>query len=486
MKVSRTGRRLAVLVAALALAGCASFKGITPEAKLRTPAVPGAAAEPVAAVAPDWWREFGDPQLDALVDTALRGSPNIGIARARLRRAQAVSESARSALLPQVNGALDITHQRFTENSLYPPPLGGSIQDMATLQANANWEIDFFGKNEAALKAALGAARAAEADVAAARVVLASNVARTYFQLVRVQEQLAVAQRALAQREHQLQLVRERVQAGLDTSLELRQSEGALPEARQQIEALREQADTTRNALAALVGTPDVPAVGALPSIVKIHASTALPALPADLIGRRADVAAARVRVEAATEDVASAKAQFYPNINLTGFLGLSSIGLDKLLDLGSLQWGIGPAIRLPIFDAGRLRGNLRGKTADLDVAIESYNGAVLEAIHEAGDAVASLRSLDRQRAEQRQALDAAEGAYDIALQRYHAGLGTYLNVLSAESAVLAQRRLGVDLAARVLDARVALYRALGGGYTAAETTLSGTTSPAGASVATH
>lgn len=486
MSLSRTGRRLAVLAAALALAGCASFKGIAPEAKLRTPAVPAAATEPVAPVAPDWWREFGDPQLDALVDTALRGSPNIGIARARLRRAQAVTESARSALLPQVNGALDITHQRFTENSLYPPPLGGSIQDMATLQANANWEIDFFGKNEAALKAALGAARAAEADVAAARVVLASNVARTYFQLVRVQEQLAVAQRALAQREHQLRLVRERVQAGLDTSLELRQSEGALPEARQQIEALREQADTTRNALAALVGTPDVPAVGALPSIVKIHASTALPAIPADLIGRRADVAAARFRVEAATEDVASAKAQFYPNINLTGFLGLSSIGLNKLLDLGSLQWGIGPAIRLPIFDAGRLRGNLRGKTADLDVAIESYNGAVLEAIHEAGDAVASLRSLDRQRAEQRQALDAAEGAYDIALQRYHAGLGTYLNVLSAESAVLAQRRLGVDLAARVLDARVALYRALGGGYTGAETTLSGASSPAGASVATH
>ena len=219
---------------------------------------------------------------------------------------------------------------------------------------------------------------------------------------------------------------------------------------------------------------------------MKIHASTALPAIPADLIGRRADVAAARFRVEAAGEDVASAKAQFYPNINLTGFLGLSSIGLNKLLDLGSLQWGIGPAIRLPIFDAGRLRGNLRGKTADLDVAIESYNGAVLEAIHEAGDAVASLRSLDRQRAEQRQALDAAEGAYDIALQRYHAGLGTYLNVLSAESAVLAQRRLGVDLAARVLDARVALYRALGGGYTGAETTLSGASSPAGASVATH
>ena len=467
MNFSLHVRPLAGLAAALILAGCASTKGIAPEATLREPQLPASASSDVAAVPAQWWRDFGDAQLDALVEEALRGNPNLGVARARLRRAQAATEAARSATLPQVNGALDVTRQRFSENGLYPPPLAGSIHETASLQANFNWELDFFGKNEAALQAALGGARAAQADVAAARVVLASNVARTYFQLVRVQEQLAVARLTLSQREQQLALVRQRVGAGLDTNLELRQSEGALPEARQQVEALQEQAQTTRNALAALVGTQDVPAVGSLPALAKIRAGTAVPALPADLVGRRADVAAARWRVEAAGQEGKSAKAQFYPNINLAGFIGLSSIGLDRLLDIGSTQWGVGPAIRLPIFDAGRLRANLRGKTADLDAAIESYNGAVLEAIHEAGDAVASLQSLARQQAEQRQALEAAEGAYEIAVQRYKAGLGTYLNVLSAETAVLNQRRLGVDLAARVLDARVALYRALGGGYAA-------------------
>jgi outer membrane protein TolC len=135
---------------------------------------------------------------------------------------------------------------------------------------------------------------------------------------------------------------------------------------------------------------------------------------------------------------------------------------------MGSEQWGVGPAVRLPIFDAGRLRANYRGRTADLDAAVESYNNAVLEAFHEAGDAVASVQSVARQQAEQVQAERAAEGAYDIAVQRYRAGLGTFLDVLAAETAVLAQRRLGVDLAARALDARVALYRALGGGYSAA------------------
>ncbi|MBC5784012.1 efflux transporter outer membrane subunit [Ramlibacter sp. USB13] len=467
MNTRSHGRPLAGLAAALLLAGCANMKGIAPEATLRTPPVPSVAATEVAPLAADWWKDFGDPQLDRLIEQALRDSPNLGVARARLRRAQAATEAADASRYPQVNGALDITRQRFSENSLYPKPLAGSIQDTGTLQANANWEIDFFGKNEAALQAALGGARAADADVAAARVVLASNVARTYFQLARLQEQLVVARRTLQQREQQLQLVQQRVSAGLDTTLEQRQSEGAIPEARQQIEALQEQAQTTRNALAALVASQDVPAVGQLPALRTVRAGTTLPALPADLLARRPDVNAARWRVEAASQDVKSAQAQFYPNVNLTAFLGLSTLGLGKLLDLGSTQWGVGPAIRLPIFDAGRLRANLKGRTADLDSAIESYNGAVLEAFHEAGDAVAAVQSVERQQAEQRQAEAAAEGAYDIAVQRYRAGLGTFLNVLSAENAVLAQRRLGVDLAARALDARVALYRALGGGYSA-------------------
>lgn len=462
------GRRLAGLAAALLLAGCASTQGIAPEAKLKDPPVPGAAAaEAVPAVSAQWWRGFGDPQLDKLVEQALQDNPNLAVTRARLRRAQAAEEATSAAGQPQVNGALDITRQRFSENSLYPPPLAGSIENTGTLQANFSWELDFFGKHASALQAALGASRAAQADVAAARVVLASNVARSYFQLLRVQEQLAVARRTLEQRQQQLQLVQQRVQAGLDTTLEQRQSEAALPEARQQIEALEEQAQTTRNALAALVASQDVPAVGSLPALRSLRTGGELPALPADLLGRRPDVSAARWRVEAAARDVDVAKAQFYPNINLTAFVGLSTLGLGHLLDLGSTQWGVGPAIRLPIFDAGRLRANLRGKAADADVAVESYNAAVLEALHEAGDAVAAVRSVARQQAEQRQAETAAEGAYDIAVQRYRAGLGTYLNVLSAESTVLAQRRLGVDLAARALDARVALYRALGGGWQA-------------------
>lgn len=460
---------LAVLAAALVLAGCASPGNIAPPAALRDaaslnlqPTSPQEAAAPVAA---QWWRGFGDAQLDRLVDQALAGNPSLRVAQARLARAQAVSEAVGAALAPQVNGSLDVTIQRYTKNGIIPPPLAGSIQTTGTAQVAGSWEIDFFGKNRAALDAAIGAVRAAQADAEAARILLASNVVRGYLQVARANGQLAVAQRQLAQREQALGLVRDRVSAGLDTRLELRQSEGGLPEARQQIEALREQAEIAGNALAALVGQPNSKVLATTPQMTSLKPLAVSGVIPANLLGQRADIAAARWRVEAAGADVKGARAQFYPNINLVAFVGLSSIGLGNLINAGSLQYGVGPALRLPIFEGGKLRANLRGKAADYDAAVESYNATVIEAIHEVADQLASARSIGRQQAEQRQAQDAAESAYEIALQRYQAGLGNYLNVLSAETAVLAQRRLSVDLAARVLDSQAGLARALGGGY---------------------
>ncbi|MCW5650225.1 MAG: efflux transporter outer membrane subunit [Ramlibacter sp.] len=457
------------LVLALGLSACANFSGIQSQAQLRDATSVGlpAAGSAAPVVAAEWWRELGDPQLDALVARALKDNPSLKLAQARLARAQAVTEVAQASTRPQLGAGVDLTHQRYTENGPVPPPLAGSIRDSGTAQLTASWELDFFGKNRAALDAALGVARAAQADAQAARVLLASQVARTWFQLARLNDQLAVAQRALAQREQTLGLVRDRVNAGLDTRLELRQAEGGLPDTRQQIEALREQASLARNALAALVGQPGVPVAQDPRPLSAIKIEAVAPVLPADLLGRRADITAARWRVEAATRDVDSARAQFYPNINLTAFAGFSSIGLGRLLEAGSQQWGVGPALRLPIFDGGRLRANLRGKTADLDAAIESYNATLVEAVHEVADQLASAGSITRQQAEQRAASEAAEGAYDIAVQRYKAGLGNYLNVLTAESGVLNQRRLAVDLTARALDTRINLMRALGGGYQA-------------------
>jgi NodT family efflux transporter outer membrane factor (OMF) lipoprotein len=461
--------RLALVAAACAaLAGCADLSGIQSESKLRDAASVGLdakAAPPVAAIEAKWWQAYGDQQLDQLIEHAERDSPSLRLAQARLRRALSATQLAESANRPQVNASLDATHQLYTKTGLIPPPLAGTVQDTATLQLGASWELDFFGKNRAALDAALGNARAAEVDAAAARVLLESSITRTWLRLVALTSQLEVAQRTLQQREEMLGLVKQRIDAGLDSQLELRQAEAALPEARRQIEALQEQATITRHALAALIGQPQSEPVAAAPLLAAVHPLTAPETLPADLLGRRPDVLAARWRVEAATGDVQSAKAQFYPNVNLIAYAGYSSIGFDRLLQNDSQQWGVGPAVRLPLFEGGRLRANLRGRTADLDQAIESYNATVIDAVRDVLDQISSLQGIGRQQEQQQQAQQAAEAAYSLARQRYEAGLGSYLQVLSAETAVLEQRRLAVDLRARLLDTQVALVRALGGGY---------------------
>lgn len=458
------------LLSALALAvlaGCASPQGIAPpgEQALAPAALLPTNATDTAPLSTRWWQALGDAQLDALVDQALAGNPSLRLAQARLAKARAQADLTDASTGPQVNAALDATHQRYTENGMVPAPLAGDIRDTATLQLNGAWELDFFGKHEAALQAALGQARAAQADADAARVLLSTQVVRTYLQLARAEAQQAVARRTLAQREHLLRLVQERVAAGLDSELERRQAEGAVPEARQQIEAWAEQAQLARLALAALVGQPGQAVASTAPDLQALRALPTPAVLPADLLGRRADVAAARWRVEAATQDAAQARAQFYPNVNLVGFVGLSSIGLNQLLDAGSLQWGVGPAIRLPLFDSGRLRAQLRGKNADVDAATASYNATLIDAVRQVSEQLASGQSVARQQAQQAQAQQAAEAALQIAQLRYEKGLGNYLQVLSTETQVLAQRRLAVDLQARALDAQASLAHALGGGW---------------------
>ena len=470
MKQPLSFRRAAVALAAplLALAGCAGLPGAGPQAQLRDAAalgLPAGADAPQTDIAPDWWSAFGDAQLDGLIAQALADNPNLRVAAARVVKAQSAVAIARADDWPQIDGQLDAQRMQFQKTYIYPPPYGGSQFNFGTLQASGNWELDFFGKNAGAIAAAVGQARAAQAEQDAARVLLAANVVRAYVQWARVQDQRAVAQRTLEQRQQMLKLVHDRVQAGLDTQLELRQNETNRADSHAQITALEQQADAARNALAALLGQPRLPEGMAAPRLENFRALTLPAQLSADWLGRRADIVAARWRVEAAKGQVKAARAAFYPNINLAGAVGLQSLGFGNWLQAGSLEWSAGPAITLPIFEGGRLRANLRGQSADLDAAIESYNATVIDAMREVADQAQAMKSLATQRTQQAQALTAAEAAYTIAQDRYRAGLDTYLNVLFAESAVLAQRRQVVDLQTQALLAQAGLAQALGGGW---------------------
>ncbi len=336
------------------------------------------------------------------------------------------------------------------------------------MQINLNWEIDFWGKNRSAYEAALDQARMAEVDAYAARLALSIDIARTYVQLQRAYLLLDVAELTLKEREETFALTRDRTAAGLDSRLELKQAETAIPATRELITRYTETIALTRNALAALLGQgPDRGLSIARPAAQSMQA-LALPSdVPAELLGRRPDLVAQRWRIEAAQQTIANAKAQFYPNINLAAFIGLQSLGSAGFLSSASRTLGIGPAITLPIFEGGRLRANLAGTNADYDIAVEQYNQAIADALKDVVDQIASWRSVEQQRLQQQAALDSAQEAYNLALLRYREGIGNYLQVLSVEAPLLDQQSLAAELRARQLDIAVNLVRALGGGFDA-------------------
>lgn len=459
-------RRSALVVLAGVLSACAGHQRLQP-ALHELDTGPLGVRPPTALDAPfeaaAWWEAWGDARLSALIDQALADSPTVQVAQARLLRAQAQERFARGSDLPQVQAAAELGRQRFTEQGLYPRPVAGSTLNTGTLQLEGLWELDLFGRQRAEVEASLGQRRAAQADVQAARLLLSSQVARQYVQLARLQAQQRVAERALAQRDEMLALVRQRVDAGLDSGVELRQSQGALPDARQQIALLDEQVMLSRHALAVLTAQ----APNALHDLqVSIEAITPPPqpqSVPLDLLARRADVQAARWRAESMARQSDAARAAFYPNINLTSYVGFNAIGLSRVLEGGSLQWGLLPALHLPLFDGDRRMANLGGRVAEQDAATATYNQAVLQAVQEVVDQLGSVQAIARQQAEQQAAQQHIEAAYALATSRYRAGLGNHLTLLSAETAVLSQRRQAVDLRARALDARFALVRALGG-----------------------
>ena len=464
----------AVALAALAgllAAGCAAPGpahtplALTAPAALGLPAADDAATGAALLPAQRWWSTLGDPQLDALVERALQGHPSLDLARARQESALALVEGSRSASQPQGSLRLDATRQRYSANGLVPAPIAGNTWTSANLQASLDWSPDFFGRNAAARTASLGQARAAQADAAAAAQTLALQVSRAYVALARLLAQRGVAEQQLVQRQALLTLTQERTTAGLDSQVELTQAQAALPDARTQIAALDEQIALARRLVAVLCGQAPGEQASLAPRLEQMALADMPEQLGANLLGRRPDVAAARWRVETAAQDVTVARTEFYPDIHLGAFIGLDALGLGHLLSAGSRQMGVTPALRLPLFDGQRLRAQLAGRQAELDAAIAQYNGAVLDAVKGAGDAITSVQSVAAQQALQAEAAAKAETAYDFAVQRYRAGLGNYLLVLNTESQVLAQRRARVELQSRALETRAVLLHALGGGW---------------------
>lgn len=464
--------RVGTLAAVLLLTSCASFQNIAPNGKLIDKValtVPGGVTQAADAwPKDDWWLAYGDTQLTRLMQQALANSPSLATAQARLARAQAVAGLSRATGRPQVNAGVDASYGRQSGNYLFPkPPLGDGGEYISQGQASVNfgYDLDLWGRNAALIRAAEAQEKAARFDLDAARLALTTSIARAYAQLAAQYDTRDVLLATQHQRAAIHKLVVQRVSSGLDTQVEVKQAETNEAALRVELEQLATAIKVTGLQLAALTG--DMPA--AADTITRPHLSAVpftLPAsLPLDLLGRRPELAAQRARIETAFREAESAKAQFYPNINLSALIGFQSIGLGRLLSSDSQMNSVGPAIRLPIFDGGRLRANYAAKTADIDAAIAQYNQSVLSAAQDVAEQLTRVTDLAREEKATKEALDAAEEAYRLAMLRYRGGLSPYLTVLTVETQLLAQRRAMAALRSRREELHIALIRALGGGF---------------------
>jgi NodT family efflux transporter outer membrane factor (OMF) lipoprotein len=459
----------ALLIAmGIALSGC-----VTPP-KL-DPALPMIAREPLGlapqvsapVAAKAWWSAFGDPQLDRLMQEALADNPSLAQAMARVREAQSVADVTRAGLAPAVSFDAEEARRRLSGYEPIPKPYPGTTQWQGMEGLNLSWDIDFWGRQASLLKQASSQTTAAMLDVDSARLALSGAVARTYIDLYRNDALAEVAQRTEAQRQRILEITRRRVQAGLDTNVELREASGAVPESHVELLQAQVAAELDKHQLASLSGQGAELYAQLRPPTFDPAAVLVLPsALPADLLGRRPDVLAARERIEAAHAGQAAAKAAFYPDINLAAFAGTSAIGVfSNLFQGAATAYQVGPAIHLPLFDAGRLRAKYRGSAAQIDAAVAAYNQSVLEAVRETSDQLSQVDALAAQIEQQQRSLDDAEVAYRLAEERYQSGVSSYLTVLNTETAVLSARREHVELVSGQALARVTLLLAVGGSF---------------------
>lgn len=467
---------LSLVGAALFLVGCAQLPDLdaAPRPKPVEAFQSTASLQAPSALWPteQWWAAYGDAQLNALIDEALAGAPDLAAAAARLQRADAVVQITGAASKPQVSAHASVTGDKLSYNHLTPREMTPSgLNDFGRATLDVRWELDFWGKNRAALAAATSDVEAHRAELAQARLWLAAGVAANYAELSRLHANRDTAARALEIRQKTASLFTQRFDNGLETRGGLRNADARRAVAEGELLALDEYIALQRNRLAALLGAgPDRGLSMAAPTL-QLDRAFGLPAeISADLLGRRPDVVAARLRAQALGSRIEQKKAEFYPNVNLSALVGVQSLGLDMLAKGGSGIASIGPAISLPIFSGGRLQGELRGAHASYAEAVAQYNATVARALQDVADNAVSQKALGQRLLKAQEAVDAATEAHRVARNRYEGGLATYLEVLTAEDSLLGALSAQTNLRSASFTLDIGLQRALGGGYQMAGT----------------
>ena len=423
-----------------------------------------------------WWTVFEDPLLNSLVERAVQSNLDLRVAEARIREARAVRASAAAGLWPALDTAGSYTRSRSSENAFNVPSQGGAGGGASGIKLernfynagfDANWEIDVFGGVRRGVEAADAILEATEYSRRDVLVTLLGDVARNYIDLRGAQRRLAVARANVKTQQDSLELTRVRFDAGLASDLDVARAEAQVNATAAQIPNLESAIKEAAYSLDLLLGQ----APGALwHELEKELAIPNLPSevlvgLPSDLLRRRPDIRVAERQLAAATAQVGSAVADLFPKFFLTGLAGMESISAGDWFTAGSRYWSIGPTIRWPIFDAGRIRANIEIRNAQQEQALNQYEKTILAAL---GDVEKSLVNYSQEQVRYRSLTDAVAAnrrAVEMAQELYVRGLNDYLNVLDTQRALYVTETELALSEATMASNLVALYKALGGGW---------------------
>lgn len=462
---------VATAAALAVLAGCTTVSPYGPPASAALPGAPGTVAfkedalwkraSPSAAAVPDeWWRLFDDPVLDTLQQQVVVDNENLRAAVAQVRVAQAALAQARAGTSPVLGATLGATRADSGP---------GNPATSYSLGASASWEVDLWGRLAGAADAAGARYQASQHDLAAARLSTRATLAQTYFSLRSVELQIATLERAVTAYERSAQLTRNRYEAGVASPADVAQAQTQLKSSQAQLIESRTSRATLEHALATLVG--QLPAAFTLAGTAQLAPVPEVPRLlPATLLQRRPDIAAAERRVAAAHAQVGVAQAAFFPALTLSANAGFRGAGLAGLVSAPNLFWSFGPSVVLAAFDGGARQAGTDSARASLEQATAQYRQTVLQAMQEVEDNLVAAANLAEQAQVQREALVAAQRALDIALNQYRAGTVSYLNVVSAQTSLLGAERALIDIHNRRLAATNQLLKNIAGRWDAGQT----------------
>ena len=412
-----------------------------------------------------WWERFNDQDLDGLEARIEGANPDLAAAAARYDQARAMADEAAAGLSPQA----DLTGSLSANRQSHDRPLRGSGQPnyYGANQAGvvAGYEFDFWGRIRNMAAAGTQSAQASAGDLATLRLSLQAELAVGYFTVRGLDQQIALLNDSVAAYQKALDLTQRLYSGKIAPGIDVSRARTQLETARAQLSDTQARRSTAEHAVALLVG--EAPADFSLPSRTDDVALPEIPAgVPSTLLQRRPDIAAAERRAAAANSDVGVARAAFYPTLTLGLLGGFQSTNLN-FFNLPDAIWSIGPGITLPLLDGGRLDAEEAAAVAQFKEAGANYRSVVLNAFREVEDNAAQLRWLAGEADSEDAAVAAAQHTLDAALQLYRQGAGSYLEVVTAQTALLQAQQTALDVKTRRLLADVGLIRALGGGWEA-------------------